>query len=78
MKIATLGSRIIDDAVVSSKAGNHNDNIKRIVGISLFSINSDSLFKENEHWNIKEKNSYRKNILTMDLNKSIMQIETIL
>ena len=74
MKIATLGSRIIDDAVVSSKAGNHNDNIKRIVGISLFSINSDSLFNKNERWNIKEKNSYCKNILTMDLNKSIMQI----
>ena len=44
MKIATLGSRIIDDAVVSSKAGNHNDNIKRIVGISLFSINSAKIF----------------------------------
>lgn len=74
MKIATLGSRIIDDAVVSSKAGNHNDNIKRIVGISLFSINSDSLFKANERWNIKEKNSYRKDILIMDLNKSVLQV----
>ncbi|MCI6020058.1 MAG: acyltransferase, partial [[Bacteroides] pectinophilus] len=59
--------------IVSCKSKYHNDNVKRIVGISLFSFNCDCLFKDNERWSIKEKISYRKDIFIMDLNKSVIK-----
>ncbi|MGN0480673.1 MAG: DUF6270 domain-containing protein [Lachnospiraceae bacterium] len=72
MNLVTIGSRVIDDAIVNVTEYNHH-NKYRVVGISPFSIyttfDTSRVVRDSD---IKTENAYRKTMFKLDVTKSLI------
>lgn len=72
MQLATIGSRILDDAIKITENRSHK-NVLRVVGISLFSVTAPGEFAGLVRQSaVEEDNKYRRLILKLDVNNTVV------